>query len=380
MASGPAAIVSRYFENLSDRRCDRGRNHSLLDLIFLALTATICGAQGWADVERFARSKLDWFRRFLHLPYGVPSHDTFGRVFARLDTAEFLTAMHAWADAFAGSLRGQGIAIDGKSLRGSFDQAAGQSPFHLITAFACDLRICLRQMTVAEKSNEIPAVPELLKMLELSGATVTLDAMHCQVETAWAILEAEADYILVVKANQESLHTFLVDQFIQFGDADYQVEGIKQHTTVEKSHGRRERREYMFCPAPQNSPVLRRWPGVRSIGKVYRCRELADGTSQEETVFVISSHPPKARLLAKHIRGHWGIENRQHWVLDVTFAEDRSRIRKDSSPEIAAAFRRMALNILQRDTSIQENIRGKRLRAGWDERVLNGIYAGFSSG
>jgi predicted transposase YbfD/YdcC len=238
------------------------------------------------------------------------------------------------------------------------------------------MRVCLRQVSVDDKSNEIPAVPELLKLLELSGATVTLDAMHCQVETARAILEAKADYILTVKSNQEGLYHHLLDQFTQYGEANYDVKGLRRHKTVEKSHGRKERREYYFIQAPY-SETLKRWPGIRSIGMIYRCRETGEGI-QDETMFVISSHAPKIKMLAKHIRGHWGIENRQHWVLDVTFAEDQSRIRKGASPEISAAFRRMALNILQRDTTIKENIRGKRLRAGWDDKVLNAIYAGLS--
>jgi predicted transposase YbfD/YdcC len=377
MASGPAAVVYNHFENLTDPRVNRGKNHSLIEMVFMALTATLCGAQGWADVERFANSKLEWFRQFIALEHGIPSHDTFGRVFAVLDTGEFLTAMHAWVDSFSGSLRGRGIAIDGKTLRGSFDRAAGKSALHTITAFACDLRICLRQMSVDEKSNEIPAVPALLKLLELSGATVTLDAMHCQVETARAIVAAEADYILIVKGNQDGLYEYLHDRFLEYGERDYQVPGLKRHLTVEKSHGRQERREYYFIAAPRDSAILKRWPGLRSIGMIYRRREAGEKI-QEETQFVISSHLPKVKMLSQHIRGHWGIENRQHWVLDVTFAEDASRIRQGTAPEISAAFRRMALNILQLDTTIKENIRGKRLRAGWDERVLNAIYAGFS--
>jgi predicted transposase YbfD/YdcC len=378
MIASPAAVVSKHFENVTDPRINRGKNHSLIEMIFLALTATICGAQGWADVERFATSKLKWFRRYVRLDFGVPSHDTFGRVFSRLDTGEFLTAMHAWVDTFAGSLRGQGVAIDGKTLRGSFDRASGKSPLHTITAFACDMRVCLRQMSVDEKSNEIPAVPELLKLMELSGATVTLDAMHCQVETAQAIIKAKADYILIVKNNQPGLYAYLQNRFLEYGEANYQVDGLKRHKTVEKSHGRLERREYYFIATPSDDEVLGRWPGIRSMGMIYRYRQTAEKI-HEETVFVISSHPPKVKMLSRHVRGHWGIENRQHWVLDVTFSEDASRIRQGSSPEISAAFRRMALNILQRDTTIKENIRGKRLRAGWDETVLNDIYAGFSS-
>lgn len=201
-------------------------------------------------------------------------------------------------------------------------------------------------MSVDEKSNEIPAVRELLKLMELSGATVTLDAMHCQVETAQAIVSAEADYILIVKRNQEGLYHYLQDRFIEYGEADYQVKGLRKHITVERSHGRRERREYYCIEAPREDELLRRWPGLRSIAMVYRQRE-AGGSLHEETVIVISSHPPKVKALAQFIRGHWHIENRQHWVLDVTFAEDKSRIRRGSSPEISAASRRLALNILR---------------------------------
>lgn len=378
MATGPAASVFQHFEKVTDPRVNRGKNHPLLEMLFVALTATLCGAQGWADVERFAKSKREWFLQFIRLEHGVPSQDTLGRVFAALDTAEFLAAMHVWVDAFAGSLRGQGVAIDGKTLRGSFDAAAGQSPLHLITAFACGTRLCLRQLAVDGKRNEIPAVPTLLKLLELSGATVTLDAMHCQVETARAILAAKADYILVAKGNQEKLYGELLDRFIACGEADYDVPGLTKHVTVEKSHGRVERREYHCLAAPRDSAILRRWPGVRSLVMIHRRSQQGDRV-QEETSFAISSHPPQVRTLARFIRGHWAIENRQHWVLDVTFAEDASRIRRGAAPEISAAIRRMALNILQQDTTLKENLRGKRLRAGWDERVLNAIYAGLSA-
>lgn len=378
MASSPAGLVREHFEILTDPRLDRGNNHNLIEMIFLALTATLCGADGWADVERFCKAKLDWFRRYVTLEHGVPSHDTLGRVFAQLDTAEFLLAMHAWVDAFAGELRGKAIAIDGKTLRGSYDKAAGQSPLHLITAFAVDMRLCLRQMSVDAKSNEIPAVPELLKLMELSGATVTLDALHCQVETARAIWAAEADYILIVKRNQETLYEHLLELFLKSGEEDYQTPGLKRHTTVEKSHGRVERREYYFIKAPAGDKVLKRWPGLCSIGKVYRYRQEGEQI-HEETTFVITSHRPQVKKLSQHIRGHWAIENSQHWVLDVTFGEDASRQRRGSTPEIAAAFRRMALNILQRDTTLKETIRGKRLRAGWDEKILGQIYAGFSA-
>lgn len=379
MTHGPAGIIYKHFEKVTDPRVNRGGNHDLLEMLFMAITATICGANGWADVERFVKAKVDWFARFLVMEFGVPSHDTFGRVFARLDTAEFLMAMHDWVDAFAGSLRGRGIAIDGKTLRGSYDQAAGQSALHTITAFAVGTRTCLRQMSVGEKSNEIPAVPILLQLLELDGAVVTLDAMHCQVETAQSILDRGADYLLTVKRNQPTLHDYLQHKFTTFCDADFDVPGLRQHVTVERSHGRDERRVYYTIGVTeQDRDALQRWPGLLSLGMVCRTRTI--GTEEQvDVTYFITSQPPKVKALARLLRGHWAIENSQHYILDVTFAEDASRIRSGSAPEISAAIRRMSLNILQRDTSVKDNIRGKRLRAGWDETVLDQLWAGFTA-
>lgn len=382
--SGPAKVVQRHFENVTDPRVDRGFNHDLLEMIFVALTAAICGANGWADVERFAKAKLDWFRQYIELPHGVPSHDTFGRVFARLDTGEFLSAMHEWVDQFAGSLRGRGIAIDGKTLRGSFDQAAGQSPLHTITAFATDTRLVLRQMSVGEKSNEIPAVPVLLQLLELEGAVVTLDAMHTQVETAKAIVGAEADYVMSVKQNQPQLHERLSALFEEYAQDDYQIEGHRQQVSAkQQSHGRTEQRACYVIGAPKEDKVFKRWPSLRSIGMLYRHSTTRDKQGQlketHEVAFFISSLPPRVRRLNQLLRNHWSIENSEHYILDVVFTEDASRIRTGSAPEVAAAFRRLSLNILQQDTSLKESIRGKRLCAGWDEAVLDGIYQAFQA-
>lgn len=380
MATDLVCKIDKHFENVTDPRVDRGTNHDLIEMIFIALTATMCGAQGWADIERFAMAKFDWFERFIPLEKGVASHDTLGRVFARLDTAEFLTAMHGWVDEFAGCLRGQGVAIDGKVVRGSHDASAGQSPLHLMTAYATQTRLCLRQMSVDGKSNEIPAVPVLLQLIELAGATVTMDAMHCQVETAQAILDREADYILSVKDNQPTLYKHLQEKFTDCHEPDKKPPGLTQHITREKSHGRQELRHYYTLPATaSDQKVLSRWPGLKSFTMVYRQRTVGDQESTE-LAYYISSHAPKVRALAGHIRGHWSIENSQHHVLDVTFAEDASRIRKGSGPEVSSAIRRMALNILQLDTTVKDNIRGKRLRAGWDDRVLEGIWAAFQQG
>ena len=379
MHTGPAGIVYKHFEKVTDPRAYRGPTHDLQEMIFMALTATMCGANGWADIERFVDARYDWFEKYIAMEHGVPSHDTFGRIFAKLDTGEFLSAMHVWADEFAGNLRNKGVAIDGKTLRGSFDKASGKSAVHTITAFATETRTVLRQMSIGEKSNEIPAVPLLLQLLDLDGAIVTLDAMHCQAETAQTIIDAEADYILSVKANQLNLYKHLLNKFVEFADSDYNVEGLRRLITTEKSQGRVERRTYYaIAVSDDDRKVLKRWPGLQSVGMVVRERTIGD-KDELETSFFITSLAPKVRKLAEHIRGHWGIENSQHHILDVTFTEDASRIRSGTAPEISASIRRMALNILQRDKTVKDNIRGKRLRAGWDETVLDKIWAAFST-
>ena len=364
-----------HFDTLTDPRIDRRKQHLLHEMVVVALCGAICGAGGWADVERFGKTKLSWFRRFLILENGIPSHDTFGRVFARLDTTEFLNCLQSWVEHFQFALKDQGIAIDGKTIRRSFDKATGQSALHVVSAWATDLRVCLGQVAVDDKSNEITAVPRLLELLELTGAVVTLDAMHCQKETAAAIRRREADYVLTVKGNQPNLYQELMDRFVEYGDRDYQIPGLRRHTTTEKSHGRHERREYYVAPAP--TAMKDHWKDIKTIGMVYRCRE-ENGKTHEETMFFISSLPPRVRKLAKHLRGHWGIENSLHWVLDVTFKEDDSRIRKGNGPEIASMFRKLALNILQQDTTVKSSIRGKRLQAGWNNDILEAILAGFN--
>jgi predicted transposase YbfD/YdcC len=344
-------------------------------MVFIALCATICGAEGWADVERFGKSKRDWFARFLSLENGIPSHDTFGRVFARLDTQEFQTCVYNWLLNLGLQLKDQGVSIDGKTLRHSFDTAAGKSALHMVSAWASQLRLCLGQVAVDGKSNEITAVPKLLELLELSGAVVTLDAMHCQKETTAAIRAKKADYVITVKANQPKLHDAVQQFFLDAANQDY--EGVRIHKTKERNRGRVERREVYVAPAPAELIESGEWVGLRSIGMIYRYRN--DGEESHGVTFFISSLPPRVKRIARHVRGHWGVENSLHWVLDVTFAEDDSRIRKGSSPEIAGIFRRLALSVLQQDTSTKSSIRGKRLQAGWNEDILEGILCGFTA-
>jgi len=375
MHSMSSEIVT-HFEKVTDPRVNRGNNHPLLDLIFMALTGQLCGCNDWASIARFVQDKKSWFEKYLEMPFGVPSDDTFRRVFARLDTAQFLLAMHQWVDVFAGSLRGQGVAIDGKVLRGSFDKASNESALHTITAFATATRITLRQATVDDKSNEIPAVPEMLKLLDLNGAIVSLDAMHCQTATAAAIVDAKADYILAVKNNQPKLFAFLHDLFEEAMEEDSKTRTYR-YVECDKGHGRKERREYITIKAP-TCPELVKWVNLSSITMTYRTStEKRSGKQRENVMFYISSCEPKVKSLAKNIRGHWKIENSSHYILDVAFTEDSSRIRKGSGPEVAACLRRMAANILQLDTTINDNIRGKRMRLGWSEQKLDQLYAAF---
>ncbi len=370
-------LFAPFFENLTDPRLERTKRHSLLDIMILAVCATLGNADGWADIERFGKAKLDFFRTFLELPNGIPSHDTFGRVFALLDPAPLMACIQQWLDALGAAVAGEVVAIDGKTLRGSFDTATGKNPLHLVSAWACEARLTLGQVAVDAKSNEITAIPLLLELLDLKDSIVTIDAMGCQKEIAAAIRAREADYVLAVKNNQPSLHDAVGEAFLAQADDDFTAPTLKQITTVERGHGRDERREYFLMEAPADLVRGGEWPGLRSIGMVRRTR-VVNGVEAEEIVYYISSLSPKVKRFAKAVRGHWGIENRLHWSLDVTFAEDASRARKDHSPLNLGMLRRLALSILRKDTSVKDNLRGKRLRAGWDDEVLLKILTGFS--
>lgn len=364
----------KHFANITDPRTNRGANHSLSEMIFLTLCATICGADSWADVERYGIAKIDWLRKFVPLPYGVPSHDTLGRVFARLDSIEFYAALQSWTNEFAGSLVGQTVAFDGKTLRGSFDNASAKSALHSVSAWACGLRLCLGLTSVDEKSNEIPAVRELLKILDLEGAVVTADAMHCQKETAKAVIDKNADYLLMAKGNQPSLQEELDQAINKAFDEDNAA--IRRHRKTEINHGREEYREVVVLPCPTDAAVFDQWAGIQTIGMIYRRREV-DGKCEESSETFITSLPCKIRNITKRIRDHWGTENQQHYVLDVTFCEDSSRIRNGTGPEISSVFRRLALSLLQQDTTLKDSIRGKRKRCGWDNSALEKLVSRF---
>lgn len=363
------------FENLTDPRIERTRRHELFDLVVVALCGTIAGGDSWSDIERFGNERLDWLRNFLRLENGVPSHDTFGRVFSLLDPAQLVACIQQWLDEVGREI-GQHIAIDGKTLRGSFDHAAGQNPLHLVSAWACEARLTLGQVATDAKSNEITAIPLLLELLDLKGATVTIDAMGCQKEIAQQIVERGGDYLLALKDNHPKLHEAVADAFTAALEADVPPRNMRQHVAVETNRGRQERRETYALPAPPTLPGFADWASLATIVMVIRITQV-DGRETGQVSYFLSSLPPKVKALAKLIRQHWSIENQLHWVLDVTFTEDASRIRKRHAPQTSAMLRRLAVSILSSDTSIKDNLRGKRYRACLSTDTLERILLSF---
>jgi predicted transposase YbfD/YdcC len=370
-------LFTPYFASLPDPRIDRTKRHTLLDIVLLALCATLGGANGWADIERFGKAKRDFFEQFLDLPNGIPAHDTFGRVFARLDPAALMACIQQWLAAFRAALDSELVAIDGKTLRGSFDTAAGQSPLHLVSAWATEARLVLAQVAVDAKSNEITALPLLLELLDLRGCIVTLDAMGCQKEVVEAIRAQGADYVLTVKGNQGTLYEDISSFFIDGLDQDFAGVPHRRCKTIDHNHGRHETRRYTVMAVPEALRQRHAWRDLHSIGMVYAERQVGDEELEVETRFFISSLTPQVKRFARAVRGHWGIENRLHWSLDVTFAEDQSRVRKDNGPMNLGMLRRLALSILQQDSSSKDSLRGKRLSAGWDEDRLVNLLTGF---
>jgi predicted transposase YbfD/YdcC len=364
------------FEDLTDPRIERTRRHELFELVVVALCGTIAGSDTWVDVERFGNERLPWLRTFLKLENGIPSHDTFGRVFSLLDAAKLVECMQQWLKEIGREI-GQHIAIDGKTLRGSFDKAAGRNPLHLVSAWASEARLTLGQIAVDSKSNEITAIPLLLELLELKGATVTIDAMGTQKEIAAKIIAGGGDYVLALKENHPTLHDAVAKEFTAALEADVPLAGMRRQVTIETNRGRKEHREYLAMPAPKSLPGFADWAGLATIVMVLRMT-VVDGVEKGEISYYLSSLPPKVKALAKLIRQHWSIESQLHWVLDVTFTEDASRIRKRHGPQTSAMLRRLAVSILSSDTSQKDNIRGKRYRACLSTNVLERILLSFA--
>jgi predicted transposase YbfD/YdcC len=367
------ATMVTHFSFLKDPRVDRTKLHPLINILVIALSAIICGAEGWTDVELFGQSKRHWLAKFLDLSNGIPSHDTFGRVFAALDAEQFQVCFANWVQALCEKLGGQVVAIDGKTLRHSHDQTIGREAIHMVSAWATESQLVLAQTKVDAKSNEITAIPAVLKVLDIMGCIVTIDAIGCQKEIASQIVEQGADYVLALKANQGTLHNDVKSLFVyaeetNFVDCDY-------HKTVGKGHGRVEIREcwtisdaeyFAFLDKPEQ------WSALQTIAMVRATRRVGEQV-ETETRYYISSLPCNAEQILAAVRQHWHIENCVHWVLDVTFREDDSRIRSGNAPQNMAVLRHMALNLIKREQTSRRSIRAKRLKAGWDEDYLTRI-------
>lgn len=364
--------LRHHFDGLEDPRVERGRRHELLDILVIAMCGVICGADTWVDVAEFGLAKQGWFQKFLHLPNGIPSHDTFGRVFARLDPDQFQGCFLAWAAAMREASGGKLVALDGKTLRRSHDQASGQSALHLVSAWATENHLVLGQQKVAGHSNEITALPVLLGMLALEGCTVTIDAMGTQKEIAGRVKEQGAEYVLALKGNQGRLYEEVQESFTLAHEEGFLGISHDHYETVNGGHGRIERRRYWTIWDPEHIAYLDpggEWAGLQSIGMVEAERRVGEKVTVERRYY-LSSLSGQAREFAEAARGHWDIENGLHWVLDVAFREDESRVRTGNAPQNLALLRRIALNLLRQERTGKVGIKAKRLKAGWSEDYL----------
>jgi len=354
------ATILECFSELTDPRLDRRKRHLLEDIVVLAICGILGGADDWVGIEAFGREKYHWFKQFLSLPNGIPSHDTFGRVFSLLSPDEFQAGFTRWIHAVAIKTQGQVVPIDGKTLRRSHDRGHGQSAIHMVSAWASENRLVLGQLKTEAKSNEITAIPELLQVLDISGCIITIDAMGCQKNIAEIIIKKEADYVFTLKANQENLFK--------------EVTAIDYYETITKDHGRLDIRRYWVMNDLSEFKHLAAWNNLRLIGMVESERTVR-GKTKIERRYYISSLEKNASLFAKAVRLHWGIENSVHWVLDMAFREDESRVRKGHAPENLAVLRHIALNLL-RDDSTPLGIKNKRLKAGWSTDYLTRLLWG----
>jgi predicted transposase YbfD/YdcC len=357
------------FEGLKDPRTGNAGLHDLHELLFIALCTVLSGGLGATDMERFAAAKEPFLRGFLKLENGLPSHDTFSRLFRLLDPEQFRAVFQRFMARFAEAAQGV-VALDGKVLRCSFDRASNKSALHMVSAWGCEQRMVLAQVAADAKSNEITAIPRLLDMLLLKGAIVTVDALNCQREIARKIIDGGGDYALALKGNQGTLHDDVVTYF-----ADPDSNAVTAGPEVDGGHGRIETRTATVATDIQWLRDSHRWPGLAAIAKVERTREVKEKTTRETAYYLLSAALSPARC-NEVVRSHWGVENRLHWRLDVTMHEDSDRTRLGNGPENLAVLRHMALNVMQKDKS-KNSMRGKIMRAGWDDRYLAALLALF---
>jgi len=350
---------------IPDPRVTGRCNHLLLDIIVIAITAILCGADDWNSIEGFGKAKEEWFRRFLQLPSGIPSHDTFRRVFAQISPSSFQECFIGWVRDVTGTMKGV-IAIDGKTLRRSHDRGLGKKAIHMVSAWAAENSLVLGQVKTDEKSNEITAIPELLELLDIHGCIVTIDAMGCQKAIAQQIIEQDGDYVLALKGNQSGLQEAVETVFQDADRVGYKDSPVDYFETSERSRNRVETRRHWTIKCDESFAHTKLWEGLNIIGMVECERTLKDTTTIEYRYY-IGSIANNAQLFGKTVRDHWGIENKLHWRLDMAFREDESRIRKGHSAENFAVMRHFVINLLRQDKMTKLGVKNKRLKAGWDD-------------
>lgn len=353
------------FNAIDDPRRDITKLHNLNDILLMGIISVICGAETWGNVEGYARAKIDFLRSFLELPNGIPSHDTFNRVFSAINSEQFEACFIAWVSSLAEMAPGQVIAIDGKAIRGAKSKGK-KSPIHMVSAWACENNLVLGQTKVAEKSNEITAIPKLLEVLAVEGGIVTIDAMGCQQDIVEKVVDRKADYIIAVKQNQKQLYQDIGDEF-RFSKA------ITTTTDTDLGHGRIETRVCsVITDGFEHVQNKGKWASLCSLVKVESTREFKNSgkPTEKATRYYISSLKAKAGDFQKAIRSHWAIENKLHWTLDVAFGEDASRKRTGNSAQNFSILNKIALNLLKNEKTEKQGVKGKRLRAAWDNDYM----------
>lgn len=379
MSPSVKTSLLEHLEGVTDPRVARTRRHKLLDILALSICAMLGGAEHWSEIAEFGHAKREWFARFLELPGGIPSHDTFARVFARLDPAELEQGMVCWLGSLAAHIApGEVVAIDGKSVRGSGSQE--RSALHIVSAWASAQSLLLAQVRTEEKSNEITAIPALLKLLSIAGGVVTIDAMGCQKNIATAIRTGKADYVLALKRNHQNLHHEVAALWDICQQQDFAGRVHDYHESVgdQRRHAREERRRHWLIEVPEYLKAdTAGWQDLKTFAQVVRERRCGEKLACE-THYYLSSLPLSAgaATLAEAVRAHWAVENRLHWSLDVSFAEDACRVRKDHAPANLAMIRRIALTLLRQENTCRLGIKTKRRRAGWDESYLDKVLKG----
>ena len=374
MSSPSISLLKSHFEGLDDPRVQHSIDHLLIDIVMITICAVICGAESWVEVENYGKAKQSWLERFLELPHGIPSHDTIERLFVRLHPEQLQESFLRWVNAAFELSQGQLISLDGKTLRGSYERGGKRGMIHMISAWASENRIVLAQRKVDEKSNEITAIPELLKVLDLEGAVVSIDAMGCQTAIAEQIVTQQGDYVLALKGNQGNLLEDVSQVFSHAHATEFAGIEHDYYETQETGHGRQETRRYWVMGQTDYLIGAENWAKLTTIGCVESQRKVGDTSSCEKRYYLMSL-PLDAQRFANAVRGHWGIENQLHWRLDVAFREDQSRTTAGHSGENLAVIRHIAINLLSQEKSAKGGTHAKRLKAGWDDQYLFQVLA-----